>query len=256
MPISITDVSFNRSLHTVAGTSGLGGAIGTPLSSQNASQPEIITGVYISQAFGNALGFGQLSYNPMNQQLTWKPPSSIDSYAHVVTSSGTKLITGANGSLMVSVSVGDLPTAYKIENVAISSPLGTIFDPVTAGMALAGDTQYRCIYFKNNHATLTATDVRLYVHTPPAAPQTLAVGVDPAGVGNGSTTGVAESLASRSTPPAGVTFTAPVTADQGIQLGSIPPGHCVGLWQRRTVPAMAYGQFTIQRAALGVVLVG
>lgn len=258
MPITITDVSFNKSLATSGAVSSLGGGIGAALSSQETAQPSIVTGVYLSGAFGNTLGNGTLTYNPTSQTLTWRAQgSSVVSVSDVVTANGSYPIgTLLNGMVVATVTFAALPTTYKTESILVSAPLHTVFSQTTALMALVGDVQYRCLYFKNNHASLTANDVRLYIHAPPSLPQSLAIGVDPAGVGDGTTTGVAQTIATPYDVPVGVTFTAPIQAASGLSLGTLNPGQSVAFWQRRTLPEMAYGPMSIVSATIGVALVG
>lgn len=258
MPISLVNVSFNKSLAENAGIQSLGGGIGSVIASQNAVQPTVVTGVYISQVFGNAPGFGTLSYNPTTQQLQWKPPGSATTYISPVISTNGSYIVGnsVEGLLVVTANTAQLPSIFKTESIEISSPIGTVFGQVTTTMALLGDEQYRCIYFKNNHPSLSANDVRLYLHQPPTLPQTISLGLDPAGVGDGTTTGVAQTIADAHTAPVGVTFSAPTQAANGISLGTLAPGQCVAFWQKRTVPPMSYGPLAITQATIGVVLVG
>lgn len=258
MPISITNVSFHKSSASAGGNSSLGGVLDTTLSSQTTTQPAVITGLYISQAFGNPLGGGGLAYNPTSQTISWKPSGSATTYiSSPVTGDGTIMVGDAvAGMLLVTVTFTALPTSYKTETITVSSNLHTVFGPTTALQALVGDIQYRCLYFRNNHPTLTANDVRLYLHAPPALPQTIGLGLDPAGVGNGTTTGVAQTIASATTAPAGVTFSSPTQAVNGIVLGSLGPNQAVAFWQKRTVPEMAYGPLSIISTTVGVALVG
>lgn len=257
MPITLNNVSFNRSTASNGAVLSLGGAISTEIASQVATQPAVVTGVYISKAFGNTPGLGTLTYNPVPQELGWKPPGSIDTYSVAgITADGSFTLSGPNGAIVVTITFASLPATYKIESIEVASPIGTVFGQVTATMSLVGDVQYRCVYFKNAHPSLTANDVRLYIHSPPALPQLLAIGVDPAGPGNGVSTGVAQVLANEHDVPAGVTFSSPILAASGISLGTLAPGQSIAFWQRRTVPAMAYGPLAIINATLGVALVG
>lgn len=258
MPLSITDVSFNRSLASSGAASSLGGGIGAALSSQETAQPSVITGAYLSGAYGNALGNGTLAYNPTSQTFTWRANgSSVTNTSSVVTGNGSFPVGNlVDGMIVITVTFSLLPTSYKTESILVSAPLHTVFTQTTALMALVGDVQYRCLYFKNNHASLTANDVRLYIHAPPSLPQSLAIGVDPAGAGDGTTTGVAQTIATPYDAPVGVTFTAPIQAASGISLGTLTPGQSVAFWQRRTLPEMAYGPMSIVSATIGVALVG
>lgn len=262
MPITISDVAFYSSNHIGSdGIGSLGGSISgsTPLTSQTVeAQPTIITGCYISQVYGNPVGTGTLSYNPTTQVLSWKPNGSAYTYTSVPIAANGQYEVGevATGILIVNVTYSSLPTTYKVESITVGNPIGTVFGQVTTTMALLGDVQYRCLYFRNNHASLSATDLRLYIHSPAPLPQTIEIGVDPAGVGDGLTTGVAQTIATANSAPTGVTFSSPMVAANGISLGTLAPNNTIALWQKRTVPPMSYGNLVIAQFTLGVALVG
>jgi hypothetical protein len=62
----------------------------------------------------------------------------------------------------------------------------------------------------------------------------IAIGLDPAGVGNGSTTGVATTVANENTAPAGVTFSTPTSKGTGLAITDLAPGTGRAIWLRRT----------------------
>lgn len=259
MPISTLDIAFYKSLHTVSSTDQLGGGIGAALTSQYAQfQPSVVTGCYISSAQGNLPGAGVLTYNSAQQTLTWRPPQSVESFTSpVITSDGSYTFgTLATGMVTITYTFSALPTTYKTENITIVTPIHSVFDQVTTAMALLGDVQYRCTYIRNNHPTLTASEVRAYIYAPPESPQMIELGVDPAGVGDGTTTGIAQTIANKTTAPAGVSFSAPVSAAAGVILGALPPNKCIALWQKRTVPQMSYGQLRVVPVSIGVTFLG
>lgn len=259
MPVGISDISFHKSLNTVSGTESLGGAIGTELSPQYAqAQPAVVTGCYISRAQGNSSGTGELVYNPTQQTLSWRPPQSAVSFmSPPITANGSFTFgTLSTGTVTITYTYAQLPTTYKTENIVIVTPVHTVFDKVTTSMALLGDTQYRCLYIRNNHATLTATEVRAYLYAMPVAPQVVEIGKDPAGLGDGTTTGVAQTIADKSTAPSGVVFSSPTTAAAGISLGAIAPNTCIAVWQKRVVPNMSYGSFRVVDVAVGITFLG
>lgn len=253
MPLSISDVSFHKS-----GDAMLGGAIGTALASQEVVQPVIVTGVYVAKAFSNALGPGTLSYSPVTQTLMWRAAgSAVTASSQPISASGTYVIGApATGVIVVAVASDQLPTSYKVESLRVTEPIHTVFGETTTLMALVGDVQYRCVYFRNNHSTLAASDARLYLHRLPSGAQSLAIGVDPSGVGDGLTTGVAQTVASAYSAPAGVVFSAPVLAAEGLPLGTLGPNQSIAVWQRLTTSPMAYGGAEVVAAAIGVALVG
>lgn len=108
-------------------------------------------------------------------------------------------------------------------------------------MSLIGETSYRCLYLKNTNVTDTAADVRIWLKQDTPGGDYLQFGLDPAGKGNGSTTGVATTIADEYGVPAGVTFAAPTTWATGLQVGSLLPGQVQALWIKRVVPVETRG---------------
>lgn len=111
-----------------------------------------------------------------------------------------------------------------------------LFDDVAGIEAQAGDAEYRGRYFKNNHATLELQNTRVYIATQTTSPDdSISIGLDPAGSGDGSTTGIMTTIADESTPPAGVTFSEPATYGAGLPVSGVTAQKVFGLWDRRTV---------------------
>ena len=74
-------------------------------------------------------------------------------------------VSGGSSNTLQAASIGG----------AISSTTdasSAIFDDVTSGKAAAGDTEFRCLYVKKTHATLTALGVRLWVLANTPSPDT------------------------------------------------------------------------------------
>ena len=110
-----------------------------------------------------------------------------------------------------------------------------IFDDVSSAEATSGDTEYRCIYVHNAHATLTMLSPKIWIQT-----QTSSGDTDVAiGLGTSSLNGTEQTVANEGTAPSGVTFSAPSNFAGGIALGDIPPGQHRAVWERRTVNAAA-----------------
>jgi hypothetical protein len=124
--------------------------------------------------------------------------------------------------------------------VLVDATVANLFDNVTGDESAAGDTEYRCFYVRNSHATLTWLGVKVWISSQSTSPDTdVAIGADPAAVGNGTTTGVATTTANESTAPAGVTFSAPANKVGAITLGDIPPLNAQAIWVKRNVSAGA-----------------
>ena len=116
--------------------------------------------------------------------------------------------------------------------------LENLFDNVSAAELTAGDIEYRCYYVRNNDGTDTLTGATIYFYMDTPSPDTVFdMGKDPAGIGNGITTGVATTVINESTAPAGVTFSHPIDQLSGIALGNLTPGNGHAVWLRRTVTA-------------------
>jgi len=110
-----------------------------------------------------------------------------------------------------------------------------LFDQVTGTESNAGDTEYRCVYFKNTHATLTAQNTHVYISSNTASTDTtIDIGLAAAGL-NATETAVAN----ENTAPSSVTFSAPTTYAGGLDMTNVPAGQRYGLWLRRTVSASA-----------------
>ena len=111
----------------------------------------------------------------------------------------------------------------------------TIFDNVTSAEASAGDTEYRCVYVKNNHGTLTALGTTIWIQSNTPAPDTT---VD-IGLGTSAVSGTEQTVANENTAPSGVTFSAPTNLAGGLVIGDLAPGATKAVWIRRTITAGA-----------------
>jgi hypothetical protein len=128
----------------------------------------------------------------------------------------------------------------QISNDQISySIIENLFDNVSSGEASSGDTEYRCYYIINTSDTDSA-DFAVYigVETPSADTQ-IDIGLDPAGVGDGISTGVATTIANESTAPAGVTFSHPTDVGSALSIGTLGPGDAQAIWVKRVVSSSA-----------------
>lgn len=120
----------------------------------------------------------------------------------------------------------------------VDDTLNNLFDDVTGAEHTVGDTNYRCIYVKNDSAE-EAQNVRIYIDTnTQAVDDTINIGKDLAGAGDGATTGVADTIADESTAPdPAVTFTTAADYTNAIVLGTLTAGQVIGVWIKRIVTA-------------------
>jgi|PlaIllAssembly_1097288.scaffolds.fasta_scaffold00019_4 hypothetical protein len=232
----------------------LGGIISSQrVLSQTTSALVNVTGVTISSATNNAQGVGILSWTPATNTLAWQPPGSATIYqTSGVTVNGTYTVGGGDGLLVLDVVYASLAAVYKQDSVTIANASQNVFDSVSAADSLVGSINYRCIYIKNVHGSIAATGTKVWIKQLTTGPDEIDIGLDPAGIGNGSTTGVATTVGNENSAPAGVTFSRPLTYGTGLTIGTLAAGESIALWQRRTVDAETVGNITANRCIIGV----
>lgn len=129
--------------------------------------------------------------------------------------------------------VGDASLGGAKSANSVSLTVNQLFDVVSAAEAAAGRVEYRCVYLHNNSGADTMTALRAWISAnTPLAGTTIDIGV-----GTSAVNGTEQTIASETTAPSGVTFSAPASAAAGLALGNIPPGQHRALWIRRTVSA-------------------
>lgn len=115
------------------------------------------------------------------------------------------------------------------------APAGT-FDTVSSAEAAAGDTEYRCIYVKNTHGTLTLQGAKVWIQAnTPGGDTDVEIGLGSTAVGTGNE----QTVADESTAPADVTFAAAANEGAALTIGDIPAGSHKAVWIKRTVNAAA-----------------
>lgn len=107
--------------------------------------------------------------------------------------------------------------------------LHDLFDKVTGDENAASDVEYRCVYYQNNHATLSTDNGKLFVQSQVSGGASIAIGIDPAG--KNATAVVA---ADEDTAPSGVSFSTPTDRDNGLTIPDLDPGDYIAVWFRRT----------------------
>ncbi len=106
--------------------------------------------------------------------------------------------------------------------------LNNIWDDVASGDADAGDTEFRCTYVKNTHATLSVLNVAVEIDTDPTE-SNWEIALGAAGK-NGTETEVANEDTAPATPVFGTT---------ALDLGTLAAGDFFPIWIKRIVTAGA-----------------
>lgn len=258
MSFSVNDIQF---FYTGGAANGnpqlsLGGlASSVRIAAQTASVPVNVTGATISSVANNAQGIGLLSWSPSTNTLAWQPPGSPTTYSlSGITTNGTYVVGGSDGTLAITVVYASLPTIYKQDSITIANSMQNVFDSVAPLDSLVGATDYRCVFIRNVHPTITANGVKVWVKQETSGPDEVDIGLDPAGVGNGSTTGVPTVIIDENNAPAGVTFSRPLSYATGLLIGTLAPGQGAAFWQRRIVPPNTTGDVAINSSVIAVAL--
>ena len=140
-------------------------------------------------------------------------------------------LSGGSGNTSAAASLGGAKSSTQITDATI----GNLFDNVTGDESAAGDTEYRCLYVHNAHATLTWLSVVVWITSnTPSTDTTCDIGLGSSSVG-----GTEQTVADESTAPTSVTFSAPSSKGAALSIGDIAAGSHKAVWVRRVVTAGA-----------------
>ena len=140
-------------------------------------------------------------------------------------------LSGGSGNTDPDASLGGAISTTGITDATLSN----LFDQVSGDESSAGDTEYRCFYFKNNHGSLALQNAVVWVDAnTPASDTSVEIALAGEGVN-----GTAETIANESTAPSGETFSAPATKGAGLSVGNIPAGQHIAVWVKRIINAAA-----------------
>ncbi len=154
----------------------------------------------------------------------WGPFRMIDEVGVVVAVLAAEF-TSANLALHHS---GASDIGGAIAAVLTDDALNNIWDDVSSGDASAGDTEYRCSYVKNTHATQSVANVAVEIGTDPTE-SNWEIALGAAGL-NGTETEVANENTAPSTPTFGT---------GSIAMGTLAAGDSYPFWIKRIVTAGA-----------------
>lgn len=140
-------------------------------------------------------------------------------------------LSGGSANANPNASLGGAVSSVEVVDAALHN----LFDKVSSAEATAGSVEYRCVYVRNEHATLTLEDAKVFIPTNSvSADTTLAIGL-----GTSAISAVEQTVANETTAPAGVTFSAPADYAAGLVIGNLAPSATKAVWIRRTVTAGA-----------------
>lgn len=137
-------------------------------------------------------------------------------------------LSGGSGNTDPNASLGGVKSL-----TAIGAGLHNLFDVVGSAESSAGDTEYRCFYVHNAHATLTMQNSVIWVQSNTTSTDT---SIEIA-LGSSAVNGTEQTVANESTAPTAVTFSAPANQGAALSIGNIPPGEHKAIWVKRIVNA-------------------
>ena len=140
-------------------------------------------------------------------------------------------LSGGSSNTDTDASLGGAISTTEVTDASLHN----LFDIISSSEASSGDTEYRCIYVKNNHGSLALQNAVIWIQTVTPSTDT-AVAIALAGEG---VNGTAETVANESTAPSGESFTSPTTEGAALSIGNIPAGEHQAVWIRRTVSSSA-----------------
>jgi hypothetical protein len=142
-------------------------------------------------------------------------------------------LSGGAANSNVNLSLGGAKSTTEV----VDNTAHNLFDQVTGSESGSGDTEYRCVYIHNNHASLTMQNVRVYI-------QSNSTSVDDTweiALGSSAVNGTEQTIPDENTAPTGVTFSnTAVSYATGLAPPDIPFGQHKAIWYKRIVnPAAA-----------------
>lgn len=153
----------------------------------------------------------------------------------IVSSDIVLRLSGGDTNTVAANSLGGVISS-QAGGIITTNVLNNIWDDVTGAESSPGDVEYRGIYVKNAHGSLTLTSAVIWISSNTTSTNDE---VDIA-IGSSAVNGTEQTIANESTAPTGgVTFSHPTTFGAGLSLGNLPFGQHRAVWLRRTVDASA-----------------
>jgi hypothetical protein len=143
--------------------------------------------------------------------------------------------TGSAGNSTAGTAAGSL--GKYISTTAITNNVANnVFDDISGDENAASTVDYRALFVKNAHGSLTLTAPKVWISAEVAGGASVAIAIDNlAASAIGSSSAQAAEIANETTAPTGVgAFSSPTTKAAGLSLADLPSGQCRAVWWRRT----------------------
>jgi hypothetical protein len=140
--------------------------------------------------------------------------------------------TGSAG--LTTAGTRDASLGKYVSTTDVTAPPNAYFDDVSSAEALAGDTEYRCVFVYNSHATDSALNVQVAISAEVSGGGSTQIALDniAAGAANGASA-LSATVANENTAPSGVGSFGTTT----LTIGTLAAGAAKAFWLKRTVGA-------------------
>lgn len=207
-----------------------------------------ITGITVLEVAGVASGVSTFNYYPSSKTILWKPANGVQSPSVSLSGIGTGVVLlesasgAADGYILLSVVEGSLPATIETDLLTVSTPANTLFNDVTPGESSVGAVRYVCVYLQNNHVSESIAQFFLHISNQLPGADVVSIAVEDAKIGDGSSTGVAISIADSEDSGgalSGLVFVSPHSIDDAVNvLGPIASGESIPVWVKLQVPSL------------------
>jgi len=123
-----------------------------------------------------------------------------------------------------------------VATTVFATGLNGMFDDISGAENAASTVDYRCLFVLNNHATLTAFNVVVYLSAEVGGGAGIAIAIDNiAASAKGAAPAQSATIANETTAPSGVgAFSSPTTVATGLVIGDLTAGQVRAVWIKRT----------------------
>ncbi len=148
----------------------------------------------------------------------------------IVTADIKIYLSGGAANADPNAALGGLISSVEL----VDNTLHNLFDKVTGAEALVGDTEYRAIFIKNTHATLTFEGAKVFINSnTPSTDTSIQIALADEAIG----VDTIETIANESTAPSGPVFSLADGMANALSIGDLDPGEMKAIWVKWIVGA-------------------
>jgi hypothetical protein len=149
----------------------------------------------------------------------------------IVASDIVERLSGGAGNSDPNASLGGAISSTAVTDNSTHN----VWDVISSAESSAGDTEYRCIYVRNSHATLTLQSAKVWINTQtPSSDTSIRIAL-----GTSAVNGTEQTIANESTAPTGVSWSTAANEGAALSIGNIPAGQHKAIWIERVVGSSA-----------------